>query len=602
MGRIDLTNQVFGDFKVIEYLGKKRYLIKCLICDEEKEIATNNLKKHIGVTCSLKNPKRTIKPGDTFGEWEVLEYSGDKKYLCKCSCGNIKNVHRNNLMNNSQTSCGHNRNSYGDLTGKQINEWTVLGKEGYLYKCRCSCGKIQLLGQGDLMSGKSKQCGHGYNIRTDIQGQTFGNWQVLEYLGHQVYLCQCSCENHTTKTIRKADLLNGHSTQCGCLKHTKAKETLLEKYGDTAPNRARNPRTEEQIKAVESKESLREFIIKHSNNGTIAQTELQVLLGLGLSRSNQYVYEYSLEELIRFNDRQSQDERDIIKWLRDDLGLVVIDRNRQILRGKEIDIYIPDKQIGIEYNGSFWHSDLLKDRKYHQEKSLEARKNGVRLIHIFEYEWKNPKIQAKLKNYLMDVLGVGCDKRVVYARNTSIRQISHVESSSFLDRYHLQGQANATIHIGIFSAEQHSEELLGVMTFGKPRFTCECEYELIRMCFKPGVSIPGGAQKMFKHFIRNYKPKSVLTYSDIAKFTGKVYETIGFKAVENGHITQPNYVWVKLSDYQFLKRYSTTKQSLIESGLGEESQTESEIMESMGYVKVHDCGQFKFKYTREVEE
>lgn len=101
MGRIDLTNQVFGDFKVIEYLGKKRYLIKCLICDEEKEIATNNLKKHIGVTCSLKNPKRTIKPGDTFGEWEVLEYSGDKKYLCKCSCGNIKNVHRGNLMNGS---------------------------------------------------------------------------------------------------------------------------------------------------------------------------------------------------------------------------------------------------------------------------------------------------------------------------------------------------------------------------------------------------------------------------------------------------------------------------------------------------------------------
>lgn len=597
---IDLTGQIFGDFKAIEYLGDKRWVIQCTICGEVKEIYTYNMKKLVGVTCQKKKPPTiVINPGDRFGEWEVLSYEGNKKYLCRCSCGNEKLVFRENLLNGSSTSCGHNKNHYGDLTGKQINEWTVLGKEGYLYKCQCSCGKIQLVGQKDLVSGRSKQCGHGYNIRTDITGQKFGKWTVLKYLGNQMYLCQCSCENHTTKAIRKADLLNGHSTQCGCSKHDKAQQTLLERYGDIGPNRVNNPRTPEQIKAVQQKENLKAFILEHSDLGVIPQTDSATLLGLGLQRASELVREYGLEDLVQFNCSQSEDERNLARWLQSDLGCKVVTRDRQLLDGKEIDIYLPDYKIGIEYNGNYWHSYPVKDMKYHQDKSIQAAKVGIRLIHIFEYEWKDSEIQEKIKNYLYDIVKSDSIDRI-YARNTVVSEISPAEQYKFQDKYHLQGRATASIHLGIYQdADKDKKDLLGIMTFGKPRFNSQYEYELVRMCFKPKVSVVGGAQKMFKYFLNKYKPKQILTYSDISKFTGGVYKQMGMRAVQDNSMTVPNYVWVRPQDSCFLNRYQTTKQKLIDSGLGSDDQTEDDIMTWSGYVKVYDCGQLKYEYINE---
>lgn len=597
---IDLTGQIFGDFKAIEYLGDKRWVIQCTICGEVKEIYTYNMKKLVGVTCQKKKPPTiVINPGDRFGEWEVLSYEGNKKYLCRCSCGNEKLVFRENLLNGSSTSCGHNKNHYGDLTGKQINEWTVLGKEGYLYKCQCSCGKIQLVGQKDLVSGRSKQCGHGYNIRTDITGQKFGKWTVLKYLGNQMYLCQCSCENHTTKAIRKADLLNGHSTQCGCSKHDKAQQTLLERYGDIGPNRVNNPRTPEQIKAVQQKENLKAFILEHSDLGVIPQTDSATLLGLGLQRASALVREYGLENLVQFNCTQSEDERNLARLLQSDLGCKVVTRDRQLLDGKEIDIYLPDYKIGIEYNGNYWHSYPVKDMKYHQDKSIQAAKVGIRLIHIFEYEWKDSKIQEKIKNYLYDIVKSDSIDRA-YARNTVVSEISPAEQYKFQDKYHLQGRATASIHLGIYQdTDKDKKDLLGIMTFGKPRFNSQYEYELVRMCFKPKVSVVGGAQKMFKHFLNTYKPKQILTYSDISKFTGGVYKQMGMRVIQDTPMTVPNYVWVRPQDSSFLSRYQTTKQKLIDSGLGSDDQTENDIMTWSGYVKVYDCGQLKYEYINE---
>lgn len=597
---IDLTGQIFGDFKAIEYLGDKRWVIQCTICGEVKEIQTYNMKKLVGVTCQRKKPPTiVINPGDRFGEWEVLSYEGNKKYLCRCSCGTEKLVLRGNLLNGTSTSCGHNKNHYGDLTGKQINEWTVLGKEGYLYKCQCSCGKIQLVGQKDLMSGRSKQCGHGYNIRTDITGQKFGKWTVLKYLGNQMYLCQCSCENHTTKAIRKADLLNGQTTQCECSKHDKAQQTLLERYGDIGPNRVNNPRTPEQIKAVQQKENLKAFIIEHSDLGVIPQTDLATLLGIGLQRASALVKEYGLESLVQFNCTQSEDERNLARWLQSDLGCKVVTRDRQLLDGKEIDIYLPDYKIGIEYDGNYWHSYPVKDMKYHQDKSIQAAKAGIRLIHIFEYEWKDSKIQEKIKNYLYDIVKSDSIDRI-YARNTVVSEISPAEQYKFQDKYHLQGRATASIHLGIYQdTDKDKKDLLGIMTFGKPRFNSQYEYELVRMCFKPKVSIVGGAQKMFKHFLDMYKPKQILTYSDISKFTGGVYKQMGMRVIQDNPMTVPNYVWVRPQDSSFLSRYQTTKQKLIDSGLGSDDQTENDIMTWSGYVKVYDCGQLKYEYINE---
>ena len=75
--------------------------------------------------------------------------------------------------------------------------------------------------------------------------------------------------------------------------------------------------------------------------------------------------------------------------------------NRTIIRPKEIDIYLPDLKIGIEYNGTYWHSIESGIDKYaHRNKSLACRKLNIRLIHVFEFEDLDEQI--KLLNDLIN--------------------------------------------------------------------------------------------------------------------------------------------------------------------------------------------------------
>lgn len=41
----------------------------------------------------------------------------------------------------------------------------------------------------------------------------------IDEKGHQMWLCECDCENHTRKIIRASYLVSGHTTSCGCQKN-----------------------------------------------------------------------------------------------------------------------------------------------------------------------------------------------------------------------------------------------------------------------------------------------------------------------------------------------------------------------------------------------
>jgi hypothetical protein len=60
----------------------------------------------------------------------------------------------------------------------------------------------------------------------------------------------------------------------------------------------------------------------------------------------------------------------------------VIRKDRGILNGKEIDIYLPDYNIGIEFNGLYYHSNLFVDNNYHVNKSNLANEKGIKLNYI----------------------------------------------------------------------------------------------------------------------------------------------------------------------------------------------------------------------------
>ena len=181
---------------------------------------------------------------------------------------------------------------------------------------------------------------------------------------------------------------------------------------------------------------------------------------------------------------------------------------------------------------------------------------------------------------------------VIYARKCEIKQINIQDERSFLEENHLQGYISSKVALGLYC----DNELVEIMTFGKPRFNQEYEWEIIRLASKAGFSITGGAERLFKAFVDSHKPKNIVSYCDISKFTGGVYTKLKFIITKDG-ILRPNYVWVDAKTNRVVTRYQAQKHKLIESGLGELGDTEKDIMENLGFIKVYDCGNLRFTWT-----
>lgn len=597
----DLTGQQFNNWKLIEYIGRSKYKAKCLNCGRDKELNQYFLLKGQIPKCTCetgRSEKGLIDlTGQQFGEWKVLEYADDKKWKCQCSCGTVRIVPGGDLRNGKSTSCGHNSNrNIDDLTGKVFGEWLVIekgptGKNGetqWLCECKCSMHTRKLVNAYSLKSGASKSCGHDTTGFKDITGQQFGNWKVIKYLGDELWDCECQCEKHTRKTIDSYALRNGTTKSCGCLTNQLRAETNKIKYGDEFISRARSNRTKEQIESVKTRENLLKVIKDNFPDSKPTAQNLGDILGIARGTVKDTVRKFGLEDYISWGVQQTSGYEIALNKIFPG----AVKNSRDILDGQELDLYFPDKKLGIEFNGNYWHGELKKDANYHQKKSALAIKKGIRLIHIFEYEWLDPVKRSKILAMIHRILGDTPNMMRVGARECEIKVIESSLASAFADNYHLQGSVNASINLGCF----YNNEIVGIMTFSKPRFDRGFDYELIRLCWKNNVQVIGGSEKLFKFFADNYNPVDIVSYSDMGKFTGKVYERLGFKCES---ITVPNYVWIDTETNKYIPRYKTQKKMLVEAGLGTNEETEPDIMHRLGYLRVYDCGNFKFVWRKD---
>jgi hypothetical protein len=252
-------------------------------------------------------------------------------------------------------------------------------------------------------------------------------------------------------------------------------------------------------------------------------------------------------------------------------------KTRAVIHPYEIDLYDEEHHFGIEFNGDYWHSDLKLPNNYHQKKSMYAEERGVFLYHIWEHEWQNRRKRDIILSQIKNILGEN-DRRI-YARECYIASVDAETARTFIEDNHIQGYASDSVRIGLY----YNNELLSIMTFGKPRFKTECEWELIRFCNKKGTSVVGGASKLFKYFVERYQPDSILSYSHMDKGRGNLYQKLGF---ELQGITDPDYVWY--DGENVLSRYQCQKHKLIEQGF--EGNSEREIMEGLDYIRVFGCG------------
>ncbi len=278
------------------------------------------------------------------------------------------------------------------------------------------------------------------------------------------------------------------------------------------------------------------------------------------------------------NELRSIKEKELSDFI-NSLGFDTSISNRDILKGKEIDVFVKDKNIGFELNGLYYHSDLFKNKNYHIEKTIESKKEGIRLIHIFEDEWDNKKeiVKSRIKNLL------GLTDKKIYGRKCIIKEIPTNIKTKFLNDNHIQGTVGSKINYGLY----YNNELVSIMTFGSGRNIMNgknYEWELLRFCNKINYSVIGGASKLLKHFIKENKPNKIISYADIRWSDGNLYDVLGFNYM---FTSQPNYFYIINKKREH--RYKYRKDILIKEGF-DKNKTEQEIMSDRGYNRIYDCG------------
>ena len=291
-------------------------------------------------------------------------------------------------------------------------------------------------------------------------------------------------------------------------------------------------------------------------------------------------------------NQQSVGEEEIINFIKENNNdnYKIIVRDKKLISPYEIDIYIPEKQLAIEYNGMIWHSEkFAKSKNYHLTKTEKCKLQDVSLIHIFEYEWlhKQNIVKSKIKH----ILGKDNNLLKVFARKCIIKEINKDLSKKFLEKNHIQGSCNASIHLGCF----YKNELIGVMSFKKERKENN-RWELTRFATDITKHCVGVGGKLFTYFIRNYNPEYVKSFADRRWTLDKdnnLYTKLGFKLEK---ILKPDYKYTRGAN-EYIHKFNFRKQILIKqypyAGLTEDM-TECEMTQKLGFHKIWDCGLFKY--------
>lgn len=340
-------------------------------------------------------------------------------------------------------------------------------------------------------------------------------------------------------------------------------QTLIERYGVSSPIKL------DWVKEKSKKSCLEKYGVEYSfqseNNKIKSELTCQQKYGM------------SLNELIHKRVKKSKINLRFAEFL----GIPECDMEF-LLGGKFFDL--KKDNIVIEIDPTVTHNSdkniLIKngktlDKNYHLNKSKIASANGYRCIHVFD--WDNPeKIKMLVEKKTISIPARKCD--VVF--------VDKATSDIFLDSYHIQGKCNGDFaRVGLI----YNDSLVGIMTFGAPRYNNQCQIELLRLCFAD-LNIAGGASKMFNFFLQNYHPDSIVSYCDLSKFHGNVYHKLGFTLQK---CSQPAAHWYNMKTKQHITDNLLRQlgfDHLFNTNYGKGVSNENLMLEH-GFLRVYDCGQ-----------
>lgn len=83
---------------------------------------------------------------------------------------------------------------------------------------------------------------------------------------------------------------------------------------------------------------------------------------------------------------QSKLEQKICSWFPKE---TIVENSRELIGGKEIDIYFPKHKLAVEVDGVRWHTEFNgRGLDYHNDKLISCLNKGIRLMNVYDYEVK----------------------------------------------------------------------------------------------------------------------------------------------------------------------------------------------------------------------
>lgn len=320
-----------------------------------------------------------------------------------------------------------------------------------------------------------------------------------------------------------------------------------------------------------------------------SQFEIANLLNIDSAIINKDFKKFNLKVMVF---QSSYAEKEISKYITS-LGVTVENRNRSFLDGIELDVFIPSKNIAIEFNGIYWHSydevPATREKLKHYYKTKLCNQNNIQLFHILETQWKD-KIKKEIWKSILKGNLIGHSNKI-YARSTEIKLIQPNVARNFYINNHLFGFCAATFHFGLF----YNNELKAAMSFKQKD---QNSWELVRFASQINTQIVGGASKLFKFFIKIHDPLNVITFADLMYSNGGIYKILGFNQV--GKVATRFYYTDK---HKLINRrlFQKKRLPLLLGKKYNHAKTEIEnVLENTNYRIIYDSGKLKFKWSKTV--
>lgn len=191
---------------------------------------------------------------------------------------------------------------------------------------------------------------------------------------------------------------------------------------------------------------------------------------------------------------------------------------RNIIPPLELDIYIPDHKLAIEFNGLYWHDYFRTgDKFYHMRKTELCRRNGIQLLHIWEDDWmfNRPIVESIIR----ERLGINQE---IDAEVCKVEKVGDRTARKFYTENHLHGYRYGAYHYSLV----YDGDTVMMASFSFHEDVCE----LVRIATKCGITVNGGMAKLLTHMKTTHNSSKFITHVCLDTSNGSEYMCAGFVA------------------------------------------------------------------------